>query len=79
MFANVIRKLSLRFDRYESPADLEHMHDLDPEALGASLREAGFENVSVSHHDWLTLPLQGSTWTSRWAVGVAIVTLLHAE
>jgi ubiquinone/menaquinone biosynthesis C-methylase UbiE len=80
VFANVIRRLSLRFDRYESPADLEHKHDLDPEALGASLREAGFEKVSISHHDWLAYPLSGMYMdlpVGRWRR--AIVSLLHAE
>jgi SAM-dependent methyltransferase len=80
VFANMIRKLSLRFDRYESPADLEHKHDFDPKALGESLREVGFENVSVSHHDWLAYPLSGMYMdlpVGRWRG--AIVSLLRAE
>jgi ubiquinone/menaquinone biosynthesis C-methylase UbiE len=79
-FSNMIRKFSLRFDRFESPADLEHKHDLHPEALRASLRASGFENVSISYHDWLAYPLSGMYMdlpVGHWRG--AIVSLLHAE
>ena len=58
-FANRVRALALRQDRYESPADLEHKHELEPELLPGLLAEVGFEVSSVSRHDWLAYPLSG--------------------
>lgn len=58
-FANRVRAIALRGDRYESPADLEHKHELDPELLPGLLAEVGFSVSSVSWHDWLAYPLSG--------------------
>jgi SAM-dependent methyltransferase len=58
-FANRVRAIALREDRYESPADLEHKHELDPELLPGLLAEVGFQVSSVSRHDWLAYPLSG--------------------
>lgn len=58
-FANWVRALAFRQDRYESPADLEHKHELDPERLPGLLAEVGFKVSSVSRHDWLAYPLSG--------------------
>jgi SAM-dependent methyltransferase len=58
-FANRVRAIAFREDRYESPADLEHKHELDPELLPGLLAEVGFQVSSVSRHDWLAYPLSG--------------------
>jgi SAM-dependent methyltransferase len=58
-FANWVRALAFRQDQYESPADLEHKHELDPERLPPLLAEVGFKVSSVSRHDWLAYPLSG--------------------
>lgn len=58
-FANWVRAIALRGDRYESPADHDHKHELDPERLPRLLSETGFEVTSVSRHDWLAYPFSG--------------------
>jgi len=58
-FANRVRAIALRGNRYESPADLEHKHELDPELLPGLLADVGFTVSSVSRHDWLAYPLSG--------------------
>jgi SAM-dependent methyltransferase len=58
-FANWVRAIALRGDRYESPADHDHKHELDPDRLPLLLSDAGFEVASVSRHDWLAYPFSG--------------------
>ncbi len=58
-FTNAVRRVALSGDRYESPADHEHKHELEEARFPRVLSEAGFRVVSVSHHDWLGYPLSG--------------------
>jgi SAM-dependent methyltransferase len=58
-FANWVRAIAFRGNRYESPADLDYKHELDPMRVLRLLAEIGFEDASVSRHDWLAYPLSG--------------------
>jgi SAM-dependent methyltransferase len=55
-----LRRVFLRDDRYESPADLARKEAFTPSYLMDLLVEAGFTGISTSRHDFLAYPLSGN-------------------
>jgi hypothetical protein len=56
---NVVRRVFVHNETYESPADLSHKNAFTRRAVAAALLEAGFGGVAISAHDFLAYPLTG--------------------
>jgi SAM-dependent methyltransferase len=56
---NVVRRMFVHNDTYESPGDLARKNAFTRRAVTASLVEAGFDDVAISAHDFLAYPLTG--------------------
>jgi ubiquinone/menaquinone biosynthesis C-methylase UbiE len=55
-----LRRLFLRNDTYESPADLAHKEEFTAARAVEALAEAGFADIRTSFHDFLAYPLSGN-------------------
>ena len=64
---SALRRLLLRTNRYESPADLAHKEEFTPARVRVFLAEAGFTDISPSFHDFLAYPLSGNYLASPFA------------
>jgi SAM-dependent methyltransferase len=69
-----LRRLVLRNDRYESPADIAHKEEFTAARAVAAMAQAGFTDIETSFHDFLAYPLSGNYMNlplgrSRRAIG----------
>lgn len=58
--ASTVRRLFLRNDRYESPADLAHKEEFTTARAVGALADVGFTDIRTSFHDFLAYPLSGN-------------------
>lgn len=74
---NVLRKLLLRGERYESPVDLAHKAEFTPSRARAVLLETGFSDIRLSLHDALAYPLTGNYMGSPLSGLRSLMSLLY--
>lgn len=55
-----LRRLVMRSDRFESPADLAHKEEFTAARAVAAIAEARFMDIGTSFHDFLAYPLSGN-------------------